>query len=178
MKKNLFFLILIAIPVCYVSCTKDGATGPAGAKGTSNVIYSAWFTPDVYTKTTVFGIQNFDYIKAATEITQAILDSGTVLTFGKLSGYNPVIWPTGQISQLPILLTYIQGSTQTDTWSAFVTEGSIRINFTNSINTYSSISNAHSFRYIIIPGGIPSTTKSELQLSDYHAVCVKYGIPE
>jgi len=136
----------------------NGATGPAGATGTANVIYSDWITPATYTKTTVFGTFNFTYDIAASKITQAILDKGTVLVYGKMNGYNPVIWPTDQVSVLPVVINYLNGTTpEIDTWSARSMVGKIQIVMTNNNNVYGSISNAHSFRYVIIPGGVHTT---------------------
>jgi hypothetical protein len=129
--------------------------GAKGDTGTANVIYSDWYTPSTYTKVTVFGTDNFIADIPATKITQAILDKGSVLVYGKLNGYNPVIWPTDQVSQLPINISYMSGTTPNlDTWSGLYTVGSLRITLTSSINAYGSISNAHQFRYIIIPGGV------------------------
>jgi hypothetical protein len=68
-----------------------GAAGAGGPAGSANVIYSAWFTASPWIKDTVFYVYGFNYTKAVTEITQDILDSGTVITFGKLSGYNTAI---------------------------------------------------------------------------------------
>jgi len=136
-----------------------GATGATGATGTANVIYSDWFTPATYKKDTVFGSWGFNYDKADAGITQKIIDSGTVITYGKLDGYNPSIWPTAQVSALPIIITYLSGSSSNiDTWSSLVTPGNLRIRLVSSLNAYGNISNAHKFRYVIIPGGIKSTT--------------------
>jgi len=136
-----------------------GATGAKGDTGTANVIYSDWFTPGTYTKDTVFGSYGFNYDKAAAGITQKIIDSGTVITYGKLDGYNPSIWPTTQVSALPIIITYLDGSSPNiDTWSALLTPGNLRIRLVSSLNAYGGISNAHKFRYVIIPGGVKSTT--------------------
>lgn len=151
-KLGLFSLIILSHQSC-----KKGDKGDQGPAGTANVIYSEWFTPNPYVKDTVFGIWGFKYDKAVAEITQAILDSGAVLTYAKLSGYNPTVWPAQQVAPMPIQLTYISGSTMTDTWSALSTVGNLRIRFTNSANYYTSISNTHQFRYIIIPGGKKGT---------------------
>lgn len=141
-----------------------GAVGPKGATGSANVIYSAWFTPPTYTKDTVFGVYGFYYNKTATAITQPILDSGVVLVYGKLDGYTTSIWPANQVGQLPIIITYIEGTTTyVDTWSALVTLGNVKIEFIDDHNLYNGISNAHQFRYIIIPGGVATTwVKSQL----------------
>ena len=136
-----------------------GPTGATGATGTANVIYSDWFTPATYVKDTVFGIWGFNYDKADAAITQKIIDSGTVITYGKLDGYVTSVWPTAQVAALPIIITYLDGSSPNiDTWSSLITPGNLRIRLVSSLNAYGSISNAHKFRYVIIPGGVKSTT--------------------
>ncbi|HTQ27516.1 MAG TPA: collagen-like protein [Puia sp.] len=162
MKKISLLSSLVALLLTVWSCKKGdtgpagpaGPTGPTGPAGAPNVIYSDWFQASPWIKDTVFGIWGFNYTVTDARITQQILDSGTVITYGKLSGYNPQVWPTGQIAQLPISLTYISGTTMTDTWSAVATPGKIRIRFVNNLNYYTSIAANHTFRYIIIPGGV------------------------
>ena len=147
----------------------NGTAGATGATGTANVIYSNWYTPATYTKTTIFGTVNFTADIPATKITQAILDNGAVVVYGKLNGYNPVIWPTDQVGQLPIAINYMSGTTPNlDTWSAAYTVGNITISLTSSTNAYGSISNAHQFRYVIIPGGVH--TLSTVNLKNYKEV--------
>jgi hypothetical protein len=153
--------LLLSLSFCILllqqSC-KKGDTGPAG---TANVIYSPWFTPSSYTKDTIFGNYGFSYNKATTDITQQVIDTGTVIVFGKLDGYNPAIWPTNQIAQLPISIAYLSGVTSNvDIWSALLTAGNLKIRLVSSTNQYGSISNAHQFRYIIIPGGNRTVTAS------------------
>lgn len=145
-------LLCIVIALAAAGC-KKGDTGAEGPPGTANVIYSAWFKPSAYTQETLFGTVNFYYDQASPQITQEIIDKGAVLVFGKLEGYNPAYWPTGQIGQLPVTLSYVQGGQQKDIWTANITPGKLRIRFTNDHNIYTSISTAHSFRYVIIPGG-------------------------
>jgi hypothetical protein len=141
-----------------------GPAGPAGPAGTANVIYSDWITPATYTKTTVFGTVHFSSIITAAKITQDILDKGTVIVYGKLSGYNPVIWPVDNVAALPIIITYMSGANSNiDTWSGITSLGQIQIDLTSSTNAYSSISNAHSFRYVIIPGGVHTTANINLK---------------
>lgn len=143
--------------------------GAKGDPGTANVIYSDWVTPSTYTKTTIFGTVYFTADIAASKVTQAILDQGTVIVYGKLNGYNPVIWPTDQVANLPISITYMSGVVSNiDVWSALNTVGSIRISLTSSTNAYGSISNAHQFRYIIIPGGVH--TLSNVNSKNYDEV--------
>jgi hypothetical protein len=173
-----FFVFSFSLSAILSSCSKGGqgpagatgATGAAGAAGSTgaqgpagsaNVIYSQWFTPPTYKKDTVFGLYGFIYNDSTTDITQPVLDSGIVLTYGKLDGYTSVIWPTNQVAQLPITVTYLEGSTTyIDTWQALATLGNLAIQFQDDLNLYNGISNAHQFRYIIIPGGRKSTVAS------------------
>jgi hypothetical protein len=203
-KTRLPVLAIILASLLIVSCKKGdpgpagttGAAGPAGPAGvagpvgTANVIYSSWFTPAAYTKDTIFGIYGFNYTKATTDITQIILDSGTVITFGKLNGYTPLIWPANQVEQLPISIEYLSGSTANiDVWSASLSVGNLKIRLVSSTNAYTSISNAHQFRYVIIPGGLKSTVASTklglvngnaspLLLMSYPEICQRLGVPE
>ena len=174
-----------------------GATGAQGPAGTANVIYSQWFTPASYVKDTVFGLYGFSYTKATTDITQQVIDSGVILTYGKLNGYNPTLWPTNQVIQLPITILYDVGSTTyIDVWSATETVGNLKIRLVDNLNAYGSVNPSHQFRYIIIPGGKKSTVASAgrewssgsgRQLDDgagrysrmsYQEVCNALGIPE
>jgi len=203
-KQNYLLLLAIAFMLFATSCGKDGAVGPqgpagptgptgtvgtagtngaagatgaTGATGTANVIYSDWFTPATYAKTTIFGTVHFDADQAASGITQAIIDKGTVLVYGKLNGYNPVIWPTGQVSALPIEITYMNGTTQNiDSWSSLITLGNVRIDLASSSNAYASISNAHQFRYVIIPGGVH--TLGSINPHNYNEVKQALHLPD
>ncbi|MRG44614.1 hypothetical protein GFS24_05790 [Chitinophaga sp. SYP-B3965] len=165
-------ILFIAATLLLITACKKGGTGPAG---TANVIYSKWFKPDTYTKDTVFGIWGFNYIQAAPEITQQMLDTATIFTFAKLEGYNPFIWRPGQVGLLPITLTYNTGVVTRDVWSAGYTVGTIRIRMTNDMNIYPGINTSHQFRYIIIPGGKLTGRQAP---PTYEEVCRRYNIPE
>lgn len=164
-------LCTMAVLLIAVSCKK----GDKGDPGTANVLYSAWFTPGTYKKDTVFGSWGFSYTLPVPTITQTVLDTGSVLVFGKLLGYNPVAWPSNQVAQLPISVNYVQGGQQMDVWSALISPGNLRIRFVNNNNIYTSIANAHQFRYIIIPGGAPTGRRAQLTYSE---ICKEYNIPE
>lgn len=184
----LFFLFLIS------SCKKgdvgpqgpqgpqgtQGETGSKGEAGSANVKYSAWFTPSSYVRTTVYGLSNFTYAAAATEVTQDIIDQGTVLVYGKLNGYNDNIWPTNSVGQLPITLSYIITETSVDTWDAILSPAKITIRMVNSTNTYTTLNHAHQFRYIVIPGGsaISGRVSRDYQSMSYSEVCSLLQIPE
>jgi hypothetical protein len=99
--------------------------------------------------------------------------------YGKLVGYTTLIWPAGQVSQMPININYkfsSGGITYTDTWSALVAPGKLTIRFVNEENYYGSIATLHQFRYIIIPGGKAASGRIA-QLS-YHDICNTFHIPE
>ncbi|MDO3627812.1 collagen-like protein [Mucilaginibacter sp. BT774] len=154
-----------------------GVAGATGATGTANVIYSDWITPTTYKKDTIFGTYNFYYDITASKVTQVILDNGSVIVYGKLDGYNPIIWPTSQVSALPIEITYMNGSTQNiDSWSDYCTVGNIRINLASSSNAYGSISNLHQFRYVIIPGGVH--TLGSVNPKNYNQVKQALHLPD
>jgi hypothetical protein len=155
-----------------------GSVGATGATGTANVIYSDWTTP-TYKKDTVFDLYHFYADIPASKVTQAILDNGTVLVFGKLDGYTTLIWPTEQVSPLPIDISYKfspAGITYTDKWSALATVGNIRIDFTDDQNYYNSISTAHKFRYVIIPGGVH--TLGSINPKNYNQVKQALHLPD
>jgi hypothetical protein len=154
-----------------------GTIGATGATGTANVIYSDWVTPATYTKDTVFSTYHFYADIPASKITQAILDNGSVLVYGKLNGYVTSIWPTNQVSELPIEITYMDGSVQDiDSWSALCSVGNVRIDLASSANAYGSISTAHSFRYVIIPGGVH--TLGSINPNNYNQVKAALHLPD
>lgn len=151
--------------------------GPQGPPGTANVIYSDWYTPSSFSKTTVFGTFHFSASIPAPSITQDVIDKGTVIVYGKLAGYNALIWPAGQISAMPIVINYLQSNTpQVDTWSALVSLGNLQIDMTNDNNIYSSISNTHSFRYIIIPGAVHTINVANFR--NYNQVKQAFHLPD
>lgn len=149
-----------------------------------SVRYSDWFTPATFTVATRFSTINLDYTQAAPDITQDILDKGAVLVFGKLNGYSTSLWPADQTALLPIQVYYKIGSaTNIDTWSAFPTAGSLRINLVSSANAYSNdqaISHAHSFRYVIIPGSkkLGLVNGRPIGTLSYAELCNTLNIPQ
>ena len=181
MKNSIKIVILfIGLLMITLSCrSEDAEQGPQGEPGTANVIYSPWFTADNFTEATVYGIKNMYYVKSAPQITQEILDTGVVLVYGNLSGYVSTVWPAGQVSQLPISLTYVQGGqTMTDTWSAVQTVGKLTMKFINDKNYYtaSGLSTVHKFRYVIIPGGVAGKQNLDYSKMSYKELCAKFNI--
>lgn len=175
------FGVLLLFATSLLCGCKKGEQGPPGATGSANVKYSDWFTANAYTTTTIFGIKNFSYEKAAADITQPVIDSGIVLVYAKLIGYNVSVWPVNQVAQLPISLTYVSGSTMTDTWSALIAPQKITIRFVNDLNYYSNLAVTHQFRYIIVPGGNKISGRrasDEYKNMSYSQVCNRLQIAE
>ena len=157
-----------------------GAKGDTGATGTANVIYSAWITPSSYLSSVAAGITHLDADIPAAAITQAMLDSGSVQVYGKLNVYDPTIWATGQVSQLPISVTFRNGrQTYIDTWSALVTVGNVRIDFVDDRNFYTSLTPTSQFRYVIIPGAVlTGVAKHHINLNNYNEVKQAFKLKE
>jgi hypothetical protein len=175
MQRNFLCLVIVAFSVTLLSVAcKKGDDGAPGSPGTANVKFSDWFTPATYKKDTVFGIWGFSYNKSATAITQNVLDSGTVLVFAKMYGYNTLVWPAGNVGQLPITITYMQSGLQNDTWQYKASPGNLNIRFQNDHNIYTSISTTHQFRYIIIPGAVAAGRGINMS---YEEICRQYNIP-
>jgi len=157
-KANYSSLLSIVFLLVTASCGKKGAigpqgtistTGPTGAMGTA--AYSAWYTPTSYNINTGSGSYQFYTNIPALNITQDTLKNDTVLVYSKLDGYNPVLFPSNLVSPMPVIITYIEGSTAyMDTWSAHVTPGNIQINFADNRNSSAGLYYAHKFRYVLI----------------------------
>ena len=142
----------------------DGQDGTNGLDGNANVMASDWFKPSSYILSTGFGgINLLEHDQAAPEITQEIIDTGVVLVYGKLNGYISSVWPTDQVSLLPITLTYSVSPANIDTFTALLSVGNIKIRFINNNNTYSSLGTNHFFRYVVIP----SSGSSSGRIADF-----------
>lgn len=130
----------------------QGDQGPAGTKGdqgdpgTANVIYSEWF-PSNFTDPTNSPTASFEII--APEITEEIRDTGVVLVYGKRSIH---------VYSLPDTFTnehwYFQLNDQN------LDHLLIWVETTDGTNISTPFFNFGVFRYVIIPGGVPSAGKS------------------
>jgi len=121
------------------------------------VVSSDWFTVEnspagEWSSTPGFNLPFLFFDFPVPELTREILDTGIVIVKADLAGYNSAIWESGKISNLPITLMYIQsGEPDIDNWDYRLSEGSIRISFQNSKDSYGTLSSAHRFRYVIVP---------------------------
>ena len=175
-RKNNYSLVLVALLIISVlnfSCSKpengtngtngvdgkngtNGAVGTTGNAGTANVIFSQWITPTVVTSDQRRII--------APQINNDILDRGAVLVYTK---YNNTI----------VLLPYIDIGNNNKI-SAAVNFGFINIFHNFPLNDFFT-----EYRYIIIPGGVPSgrgttITRPDYSQMTYSQVCKSLDISE
>ena len=166
MKQKYFYrfpLFTIMVVLVFLGCTKQGpagatgpqglpgATGPAGPggskgdTGTANVIYSNWDSS--------FSGTTGEWV--VPQITTGILDSGVILVY--ITGHND--------HSLLVQLPYIVGNF----FVTFIAQrGFIVLNSSGDLNNFF-------FRYIIIPGSVPSGNSIP---KDYLPLCRQYNIPD
>ncbi len=173
-RKNNYSLVvaaLLIISVLNFSCSKpengtngtnglDGKNGTNGEVGSANVIYGEWAPVNFPAN---FG--GYSTSRQPIQLTQQVVDSGIVLVYLKINSN-----PTDILS-----LGYYQSPQNFASYKLSV--GLITINgFYTNINAQ-----VLSFRYVIIPGGVPSgrgITKPDYKNMTYSQVCAKFNIPE
>lgn len=193
MKNNAFvFFCMIAVlsMVLFTSC-KKGDTGPkgdagaqgnpgaAGPKGTANVVYSAWMNTNPWVASTTSigtGKSTFYFDITTTQVTQGIIDSGTVLVYAKFVAETD---GSGIAKLLPSIY-YNAGGTATQ----FRFQHGLLLNKIRIICDVLPSGTPHSanqVRYIIIPGGVPASGRMmqpDFAKMSYEEVCRLYNIPE
>jgi Collagen triple helix repeat (20 copies) len=164
-----------------------GPVGPQGPAGTANVIYSAWISDAssanwADTSMTLFGTVVRRRNVVAPGITQAILDQGVVLAYGRgtaIGGGNSPV-------QLPVNFFFSGAQLQFGHIPALG-----RIVF-YIVNTNTGTSPAGLFwggdmRYVIIPGGVAggrsagiggtNYTASDFRNMSYEQICQVFNLP-
>ncbi len=154
----------------------QGEQGPQGEEGTANVIYSEWMRlGDVSTgaDTTILSRNFARYHIPAPDLTQEIIDQGTMLVYYQLLDLiTPLPWTFSDLSS--------GGGTYTVTFGPLKPEF-ITILSQNSDNTAFTLNLDTQFRYILIPGGVAATSKVkgiDLKSLSYQEVKTLFGIPE
>lgn len=154
--------ILSAIMFLFLmACSKDGETGPQGPpgiNGNANVLYSDWFLSGTWSGSS----GNYNFNKAATAITQTVLDQGVVLAYAKLTADGSNVRPLPATTSGPTL------------WNYILTVGNI--NFTSNISI-STPSVSNEFRYIVIPATTALRLQKPVTEMTYNEVCAFYNIP-
>lgn len=134
---------------------EQGEEGEQGETGTANVIYSPWIASGFDTP---IASPNGSFSIDAPEITQEVIDSGVILVYGKDDS-------PGTIYALPLTLH----STVTDEsyYFSFEDPGTLQIGVSEINGAFlNNIFIDNEFRYILIPGGNPTSGKTG-SLVDY-----------
>ena len=191
--KNLIPLVILTLGVLQFNCSKEGPAGPqgnagpqgpagaagvAGPAGSANVIYSAWFLTGAAGWDTVTNAPHYgahaSYDKAAAGVTQAVIDSGIVLAYMK---GDPTTGLTDDVFPLPY--TIGPGFGFTDHWDFVLnTAGNIRFLYKSDFPWPAAQLGGISFRYVIVPGGVPGGRMRDPRKMTYDEVCAAYGIPK
>jgi hypothetical protein len=160
-------IAILAIAIFSISCSKP-EDGAVGATGTANVMYSNWASAPTATATTIDGTNGNTTSITATQLSQEILDKGTVLVYGKFSS---TIFPLPYVS-------YAGGSANTLTF--YPELNNIKLfRFKHDGSGGVSIPTSLQFRYILIPGGVSAkTSQPNYKLMSYSEVCQQLNIRE
>lgn len=180
--KTFRILLTVAIISIINSCSPDdgadgkngldgtnGVDGQIGATGTANVIYSVWATAPAAIAETIDGTPGMSTSINAPQLSQDILDKGTVLVY--------LSFGSGTFT-LPY--TSNAGGTS-NTISAIATLKKIKLfRYTNSGVGTVNIPTSLSWRYILIPGGVTAATSKAAKLDyskmSYEEVCQHFNI--
>jgi hypothetical protein len=199
---RLTFLLLLAISLIAVNCTKEGpegpvgptgAQGPAGSNGTpgtpgapgpagsANVIYSAWAASGVWGDTTMAGVISGIYRQTAPGVTQSIIDNGVVLVYAQITNSN------SSTVQLPFAVLTVPVPFQV---YYLLYPGAIHIlasSFNGTARPGASLGVDNMFRYVIVPGGVlggrpengsaNSYSADQLRHMSYSEICTLFNIP-
>lgn len=145
----------------------QGEQGPPGEDGNANVIYSEWVALselEAASDTTVLGRTYRKFDIPAPELTQDIIDRGTILVYFKLSD-----------AVFPLPSTFGGANPIYVTFSPFQ-PGVLSILSQNLDNTASGLNLGSEIRYILIPGGVTASKTKPLDFKDYYSVMEYYGI--
>ncbi len=166
------FYLLLALPLFFVSCTKEGPVGPAGPAGpagptgaagaagtqgaqgnpgTANVIYSDWIDTVTFQGTDTTGwIAGI----SAPQLVDSILNTGEIkvyLNYGSDSADNQLITP------LPVVDIFILGGVYIN---PYFSPQFITLTATADVSSFTLRTYHHfRYRYILIPGGTAAGRK-------------------
>lgn len=204
MKKMLFKISILAALACSCSAEdgQDGAIGPQGPQGeqgfpgedgqdgedgaqgeqgeqgeagTANVIYSDWIPDDFpIPPDPAIGETTATFLINASELTEAIKNNGLILLYARrVSGPT-----TFAVAQLPITVSAPINHYYSFEYNNFNENLSVRILHTEGgAIGYPAY---REYRYILIPGGIPTSGKSTMDYTQmsYEEIIAHFNIPE
>jgi hypothetical protein len=202
--RKLRLLALSSLSVLFIasSCTKEGPEGPAGAAGAQGpagspgaagtpgagvTTYSPWFLTGsgwkAGTSADPFYGEEFYFLRAATVVTQAIIDQGIVLCYMK---GDPNLDAPANATAFMLPYTVGPGFGFTDLYDFTLSPGNIRFLYKTDLAWALSDLAVISFRYVVIPGTISGRnstptyggyTREELKAMSYEEVSAKFNIP-
>ncbi|MCG2617944.1 hypothetical protein LZZ85_26820 [Terrimonas sp. NA20] len=165
-------ILLFSLMTIVFAC-KKGDEGPAGEPGTANVIFSPWMKTTSWipsTTSTGSGKSTFYFDINAPQVTQGIIDSGTVIVYMKFVN-DPD--GTGIAKPLPSVYYNLGGASTQYRFQHGLMLSKVRV--IADVIPSGTPANSNDVRYIIIPGGVPLTGRMDMS---YEAVCERYGIPK
>jgi hypothetical protein len=149
-----------------------GSTGPKGDTGTANVIYSPWLDVTYAAETDANG-DTLDFLASITanKLTQAIIDKGEMKVY-----MNWGTQTTPDVAPLPILDVFFTGVIINP---EFLVQ---KIDLYSNFNASTVTQNGQKYlqyRYILIPGSVPSGRLSKpLDWNNYNEVKAYFGLTD
>ena len=150
----------------------QGEQGEQGETGTANVIYSDWIPRDFET---AVAAETNQQILTTLSIIDFNLTEDVMLVFGRRE-VNAIV---SEINQLPYIL-----ASQSEFYGFEVSSFNGGSTLSVEVATLDGGTNLFTFfddfRYIIIPGGVPSTGKSTIDYTKmtYEEILERFDIPE
>jgi len=142
---------------------QDGADGTDGVDGNANVLYSDWFTVTQSDWSGIGGTK-ITFTQSTSDLTEEITDTGVVLVYHRFNNQTRQLPYTYSPNGLHLVYKFVPGS--------FTIEG-----FHLDASAISAISPLD-FRYIIIPGGVPTAGKGARDFTKmtYEEVMDHFGL--
>lgn len=197
--------LLLAIPLFFTSCSKDGPTGPAGpqgpagptgvagaagtagaigaqgATGTANVIYSGWldvaFQPDTATNPTTGVLDTLGYSAgiSAPQLVDSILNNGAIKVYWNAGS------STDTTGSLVVALPFTDLLLSGIIINTYFSSNTISFYSNSDLTTYTQGgSNYSQFRYVLIPGGTAAgrNPKGSINWNNYAEVKKYLGLKD
>lgn len=163
---------LVTILSCSADDGKDGIDGIDGEVGTANVIYSGWVNAPAGTAEIIDGTAGLSTIISVPKLTSDILNNGVVLVYMKFGS---------GVHVFPLPYTSTAGGFA-NTITAIPILNNIKIfRFKHAADgTTVGLPASLSYRYILIPGGVPATDGKSVKIDyskmSYEDVCARLNI--
>lgn len=176
MNNTRLLIASLALGITATSACKKGDTGPSGADGNANVIYSEWQATNPWvpsTSSTGTGKSTFYYDMPAPALSQGVIDSGTVLVYAKFVS-DPD--GAGMVKALPSTYYNLGGASTQYRFQYGLMLNKIRV--ICDVLPSGSPAATNEVRYVIIPAGTATMRLSDPRSMSYRELCAAYSIPE